>query len=294
MVRWYPASWRERYGDEFEALLIDTYGEERIPAGVQVSLMRAAIVEHLRTFGRGDDDVSSHGLRLGFAFVLCGWALLFISGCAFAKMTEHWSGFTPRGDRIIPTISFDAVEVAAGAGVTLFLTAAVTAFAAFSRFVRNGGWAKIARPVRRALLTVAAMSLLSFGILVINHAVPSGGSDLYVGWIWAISVSGTISTGALAAAAVARHLPMRQLLLRFEAWLALLLTPAMFTIFGGALAWTVSTAIYAPQLLSGSGSGLLGVPGPPAEIITGLVMLSGLLLGLGGSWQVARSLRAGA
>ena len=38
----------------------------------------------------------------------------------------------------------------------------------------------------------------------------------------------------------------------------------------------------------GSGTGLFGMPGPPAEIITGLLMLAGLILGVGGAGRVAR------
>jgi hypothetical protein len=65
----------------------------------------------------------------------------------------------------------------------------------------------------------------------------------------------------------------------------------MITIMAGALVWSVSIANHAPRLLSGSGSGLFGVPGPPVEIITGLLMLAGLILGVSGAGRVARSLR---
>ena len=67
---------------------------------------------------------------------------------------------------------------------------------------------------------------------------------------------------------------------------------AMLTIIGGALVWSISIANDAPRLLSGTGSGLFGMPGPPAEIITGLLMLAGLILGVGGAGRVVRSIRA--
>ena len=71
----------------------------------------------------------------------------------------------------------------------------------------------------------------------------------------------------------------------------MLLTLAMVTIIGGALVWSVSIANDAPWLLSGSGSGLFGVPGPPAEVITGLLMLAGLILAVGGAGRVTRAIR---
>ena len=93
-------------------------------------------------------------------------------------------------------------------------------------------------------------------------------------------------------AVVVRHLRFSEPLLRLEGLLATLLTLAMVTIIGGALVWSISIANDAPWLLSGSGSGLFGVPGPPAEIITGLLMLAGLILAVGGSGRVARAIRA--
>jgi hypothetical protein len=110
--------------------------------------------------------------------------------------------------------------------------------------------------------------------------------------LWALLVVASIGTCTLAVAVVGRHLRFSEPLLRLQGLLAMLLTSAMVTIIGGALVWSISIANDAPWLLSGSGSGLFGVPGPPAEIIIGLLMLAGLILAVGGSGRVARAIRA--
>jgi hypothetical protein len=236
-------------------------------------------------------------VRSGSLLVLCGWALFVIAGSAFAKMTEHWVGSTPQGDRALPTNAYDAVRVAASVGLVIVIVAAAIALPAVSRFILDGGWAKVRRPVGRALIISTTTALLTIGMIVwVHHVGPAqhngGWGTHLVGSFWALLVIASIGSCTLAVAAVARRLRFSEPLLRLEGLLAVLLTLAMITIMAGALVWSVSIANHAPLLLSGSGSGLFGVPGPPAEIITGLLMLAGLILGVGGAGRVARSIRA--
>jgi hypothetical protein len=48
VLRWYPAAWRDRYGEEMVAFLDDTHGDGRLPWRVTVGLAWAGCHEHLR------------------------------------------------------------------------------------------------------------------------------------------------------------------------------------------------------------------------------------------------------
>jgi hypothetical protein len=48
VLRWYPAAWRRRYGDELIALLDDTYGERRLGLRVRMSLLQSGVRERIR------------------------------------------------------------------------------------------------------------------------------------------------------------------------------------------------------------------------------------------------------
>jgi hypothetical protein len=47
VLRWYPAAWRRRYGEELIAMLDDTYGEGQLGFGVRMSLVRSGLMERI-------------------------------------------------------------------------------------------------------------------------------------------------------------------------------------------------------------------------------------------------------
>jgi hypothetical protein len=297
-LKWYSSRWRARYGAELVALMEDTYGERSVPLSSRFVIMRTGAAERLREVGLGGgEETPGERVRSGSLLVLCGWALFVIAGSAFAKMTEHWVGATPQGDRALPTNAYEALQLAASVGLVIVLVAAAIALPAAWHLLRDGGWAAVRRTVGPALIISTATALLTLGLVIWAHHVGptqrNGGLGTYlIGWFWALTVVASICTCTLTAAAVSRHLRFSEPLLRLEGLLAVLLTLAMATILGGALVWAVSIANNAPRVLSGSQSGLFGVPGPPTEIITGLLMLAGLILGVGGAGRVARSIRS--
>jgi hypothetical protein len=72
LLRLYPRSWRERYGDEFDALLADSRGGPRL----LLDVARAAFDERIR---RGDLEMRR----------LLPWALLAISEVVIGWMNFH-------------------------------------------------------------------------------------------------------------------------------------------------------------------------------------------------------------
>jgi hypothetical protein len=295
LVRWYPSQWRARYGRELVALLEDTYGQRRIPLSDRFGIVRTGLAEQRREIGFGGTEETSAGrMRSGSLVVLCGWTVLLVAGASFAKMTEHWAGATPQGDRRLPTLAFDSLQVAAGVGIATVLVAAVIALPSVVTFLREGGWARVRRPVTRALIVSSSTTLLTVTTVLTHPAGQAfrGGGVHAFGIFWALCVVASIGACALATVAVAGHLRLSAQMLRREGLLAVLLSLAILAIVGGALVWSVSIANSAPRLLWGSGSGLFGVPGSFTEILTGLLMLASATLGVRGASRVASSIRA--
>jgi len=48
VLRWYPAGWRRRYGEQLIAMLDDTYGEGKLRLRVRMSLVRSGLMERIR------------------------------------------------------------------------------------------------------------------------------------------------------------------------------------------------------------------------------------------------------
>jgi hypothetical protein len=48
ILRWYPAAWRRRYGEELVAMLDDTYGDAALPRRARISLFRSGVIERIR------------------------------------------------------------------------------------------------------------------------------------------------------------------------------------------------------------------------------------------------------
>jgi hypothetical protein len=48
ILRWYPAAWRRRYGEELIAMLDDTHGNDNLPPRVRMSLFRSGLTQRIR------------------------------------------------------------------------------------------------------------------------------------------------------------------------------------------------------------------------------------------------------
>jgi hypothetical protein len=140
-LRWYPAAWRERYGEELSALVEDTYGPDaRVPRRARLRLARAGIGERFCELAGGHDPDPGDRSRAGVLLVLCGWACFVAAGSAVAKFAEHWDSMTPRTARSLPTASFDALQWAAAVGAVLVLVGiAATAPTVVRTLRRKGG-----------------------------------------------------------------------------------------------------------------------------------------------------------
>jgi hypothetical protein len=281
LLRVYPRRWRQRYGDELAALILESAGGGPVSWRTRVDVALGGIRERLRSAGlAGDHGSPGDRMRAGGLVVLCAWALFVVPGIGVAKFAEHWQQSTPADARLLPAGAFMALIIAAAAGTVFVLAGVATALPSLVAFLRRGGWPAIRGPVIvAALLTLAVLAAL-------------GG---LVGWARALSVQqrngsdlayslGFVATGLLvvaclgawtaAAVAVARRLTLSSAVLRLDARLAPAVTVAM-----GLM--TVATAVWWASV---PGFG----PAPQLAASTALMLLATLL----GTVGAARSLRA--
>ena len=298
LLRWYPASWRSRYGEELTALLEDTHGQNSVPWRVRISLAKSGSLERARAAGlMGDSTGSSERIRAGSLLILCAWALFMVAGTIFAKFSEQWSSVTPRPDRWLPSMSYDTVEWAGIVGVLLVGVAATLVAPAFLLHIRGGGWESVRRPILRAIAVGVLVLAMTAGVVVWANQSGQNGRNgaslpfsIFVG-VWGITMAASLTASTAAAVSVARRLDIHQRILRMLGRMAIALTIVMAVVIAGTLIWWESLATYAPSFL---GSGPLSVSNvvPPPMVAAGLMMLAGLVLGLTGARSVVRALRA--
>jgi hypothetical protein len=299
-LRWYPESWRARYGDELTALLEDTYGPDGpVPRRARISLVRSGLSERLRAAGVvGSLPSQDEGRRAGAVLVLCGWAMFVVAGAIFGKFTDNWSRGTPPAGRWLATGGYGAVLLVGILGCVLVSVAAVVTTPAFVRFVRRGGWPAVRRPVRRAAVAaLGAGVLLTGGIAWAHQLSPrdrSGGLVVYSIVFVTVCVVTVVALGCATAAAVAvgRRIEVSSGTVRTLAGCALALGGLM--VWGGAgfgIWWGSEAFRGASALRLGIGDGLPYTSGvvPPTLVAAGALMVIGLVLGALGARQIARA-----
>ena len=302
VLRWYPAAWRARYGDEMDALLHDTYAVAgSIPLRARLGLARAGLTERAREAGvLGPAGGPSGRVRGGSLLVLCAFALFVVGGAMFAKFTDQWSGATPRKDLRLPTTGFDIVVVAAVVAGALVLMAAAVVVPALVRLVRAGHWHEVRGPVVRAGVAGVVAAAFFGGTVGWSRDLSvhdrNGGlaaySDLFV--VLCLAAVVAIALGTAAAVAVARKVELGERTVRALGLLALGDAAALVLIFGGVIAWWAAEAAHAPTVMAnGIGNGVVFASDavPPTLLAAGLLMLAGLALAAAGSVRVLRALR---
>ena len=213
MLRWYPAPWRARYGDEFIAMVEDDLDGR--PPGIPYrwAVARSGVVERLREAGLHGDSVPPEGqMRGGALAVLCAFGIFVIPGVAFAKISEHWDESIHRGSRHLPALSFNLLGSLAVACGLAVLVAMGTLLPNLVHFLRTGGWPAIRRPVLWAASVTSVAVVLGAGLVVWAHQLTThqrnsgfGGSQFLFAVV-AMLLAASIVTWAAAAVGITRRL----------------------------------------------------------------------------------------
>jgi len=298
MLRWYPAKWRARYGDEFAAMIEDHLAGKPATLRYRRSIAQSGIHEHMREIGlMGDSGSPQERMRGGVLTVLCAFALFIISGVGFAKVSEHWDESIHQGSRHVPAVSFNLVASLAGACGLAVVLAALVVLPIFVRFLRTGGWSAIRRWVQWAVASTAAAAAAVAGLSLwashlTNHQRNSGfGWYQFVFEIAAILFAITLATWSAAVVATTRRLDIGSGQIKVAGVMAILVAVCMPIMTAASAVWWGSMAATAPWFLAGTHVGSSPSPVTANLLAVLIVMLIASAAGVFGMLKVVRSWR---
>jgi hypothetical protein len=294
LLRLYPAGWRARYGEELQALVLESSGRQ-VPWKVRVDVVAAAGREWLRDLAGGGQ--SPERVQAGALLVLRAWALFVVAGLGVQKASEHWQNVTPPGSRGLPTVAFDALVVAAAAGSVLVLAGIALTLPSLARFLRSGGWPLIRVPIAFALSTTVVLVPSTAALSVWAHALSTeqrnGHDHLYAGLFlaWLLLALVCLAAWTAAAVATARRLELSAFVLRLETRLAALVAAAMVVMTMAATAWWATLAQAAPWFFAGRPAGATASPVTPQLLAATALMLLASMVAAGGAIRAQRTLK---
>lgn len=283
LLRWYPAAWRERYGDELVALMHDVVGERQPSFRFKVSVARAGLRERIHGAALVGEQPPVEQARTGSLLVLCAWTAFVLAGMSFSKVSEHYSYALPPSLRGLPQGVFTSVASLAIIGASLVALGALAALPAFVRFIGNGGWTSIRGHVLRAAaltaVTAGAIVPLSLWAHHLDWRQRNGADGLYSAAIglWALLVAVTLAQWTAGGVAAVRRVGLPRRVLRFEATLAVAVAVTMVLVTAAVGLWWGVMAHDAPWFLQGTAPGTSPSPFTVQLVLTLALMLTSVL-----------------
>lgn len=259
LLRFYPARWRARYGDELIAV-IEADGARGGRAWLTAfGLLNGALRERLRIGGpaaRGEQDPARR-MRSGAVLVLCAWAFLVLGGAGVQRFSEHWQELTPEGGRGLASASFHALVLAGSLGCVLVALGILAALPALLRLLLEGGWRDLRAPAGIAVALTVFAVLATAGLSLWAHRLDSAqrnGADAVYSAVfiaWALLLAGTLFAWTSLAARCARLIALTGRLASIEAGLAVAVATAAIVATVASALWWAALAVRAPGVLQG-------------------------------------------
>lgn len=298
LLRWYPPSWRARYGDEFLALLEDRRGDAPFTVRFRASVALAGLRE--RCYGSG--VVGSHSSataqrRTGTLMVLVAWSIMIVAGAVLVKSAEHFPAALPVRSRFAAEFAYNATAAAGIVGTLLVAAGAVVALPGFVRFLRAGKWSQVRRKFGRSLVASTTLITATVGLVIWAHQLTSaqrnGADTLYSACflVWALLVVLTIGLWTTTCVAVASRLDFTSRELRWESGLAVGVGLSSIGVITGATLWWVQIGLHAPWFLQGTLAGVATSPWSTQIVFITTPMVLGTVIALWGATRIALTYR---
>jgi len=253
MLRLYPAAWRERYGDEFGALL----EECQLSVVDVVDVLWSAVDAHLHAdVLSGRTRPMLQRLRRAEITVFCAWIAFVLAGLALQKLSEY-DDFREAA-RTYPVIGASYLALEVGAVVALLavlaggIPLALSAVSQTLRAQRGGVMLLFGVPL------LALMALVVYGYIVkqfiLSAAPPTQvatpqGKTLFLGFIGLLILGGSVSAGAVSVAISRSEIDAHWY--RFARIPTLVATLAMVVMGAGTIAWGLALRAAQPTLFNG-------------------------------------------
>jgi hypothetical protein len=295
LMRLYPPSWRARYGEELEALILEMSAGRRVPWRMRADVAGAGGRERLRGLGLGGDGSPRARARGGAALVLWAWALFVLAGAIVQRTSEHWDTAVP-GTHALASRAFDGLLGVAVVASVLVLAGIGLSLGALLRFLREGGWLQIRSAVIVAGLMTALLVAATVVLVVWAHGLtPRDRQGHDTGYAiaflaWAALGAGTLVSWTAAASRTAARLSLGDVTLRFQTWLAVSVSVAMAVMAAATAVWWIAVADVAPDALTGSSAGHASALVPQLVAAVALMVVA-TALGATGARRASRALR---
>ncbi len=246
ILRAYPPAWRERYGDELEALIEDTLDGHRPSVRFQLSIVRSGLGERGRAFGlTGDARSWEDRARAGGLVVMCAWSAFIMAGLVLAKRAEHAGGHG----------AIELITVVALGALAACVTGVLAAVPSIARFIGGGGWVSVATAIRRSVGVSLLGLAATVGLVLLAGTVPAAeretgtfGYDLaFFGWAAIIVLA--LASWTAVVVVLGRRVPASAGVLAVEAFTAVVVTAAMVAMTAMVIQWWHSLGSAAPGQL---------------------------------------------
>jgi hypothetical protein len=290
----FPRSWRARYGEELQALVVDMSDGRRVSWRTRGDLVRAGGGERLRAAGLRNDGTPDDRVRGGASLVLWAWALFAFAGAVVQKTSEHWQQALP-GSHPLATIAFDVLTATAALASVLVLAGIAATSPSLRRLLREGGWSRIQSGIVTASIATVVVIAATVGLVLWAHRLTAhqrAGADAAYACafaVWALLGLATLLAWTTAAVRTERSLPLPAQALAAQARLAAGVAGAMAVMTAATATWWIAVAQREPAALTGWHAAHASAAVPQLILAIALMLLAAGL-GSAGARHATRSL----
>lgn len=255
LVRLYPRGWRERYEEEFLAVL-----EERdVSFSDILDVALGALDARLRprVVSEGRSLLVMDRMRSSVLGVLWAWVGLVVAGVGFQKMTEYDDFVRAARENALIGAAFDAVVI--GAVVALMAVAAGGAPIAFVAVRRAHTERRKDVPLLFCVPPLCVAVFVGYVLALVKIFYPEPGrmavhGSVNVALFLSLAVAFLLAAVASVASvsAAIRRSGVGERLFRFALVPAVVAAAAMVVVLAGTVIWGLALAAEAPALFAGS------------------------------------------
>lgn len=277
LIGLYPRAWRERYEEEFLAVLEDRKATFSDFADIALGALDAWIRPQTMFEGR-----IVFMMRSSVLWVLWAWVGLVIAGAGFQKMTEYEDFVRAARDHALIGAAFDTVVI--GAVVALAAVAvggAPIAFAALRNALVSG---RRDVPLQFCAPLLCLAAFVGYVLLLMKAIYPALGRltvhdpvnvALFVSLVGAFVLAAVGSTASISAAI--RRSEVGEELFRFAMIPAVVAFGAMAAVLAGTFVWGLALAAKDPALFGGD-DGILATGTAVTWVVIVTVMALSVLI----------------
>ncbi len=260
LVRAYPRAWRERYEEEFVAMLEQGPVSIRdlfdVTLGVVDAWLRPQVVYEGRL-------AMVDRMRGSVLAVLWAWAGVVVGGVGFRKLTEYDDFMLAARDNALVGVAFDAVVGAVVALAAVTVGGAPVAYAALRKALSEG---RKDVPLLLCMPVLFGAGFVGYVLVLVRVIYPALGPvavhgtinvALFLSLVGAFLLAALASVGAVTAAVGRVEVGGR--ILRFALYPAAVAAAAMAVVLVGVTVWGLGLLAQAPALFSGD-EGILATP----------------------------------